>query len=88
MAWRQQRDLNLRPLLDQVALHLQVDVAADQGQRRIELQGLHEHQHYVFPRADGIGMALHVSCLKRRAMFVAVTSMPPQSRGLQLSGRP
>jgi hypothetical protein len=33
-------------------------------------------------------MALHLSCLKRRAMCVAVTSMPRPSRGLQLSGRP
>jgi hypothetical protein len=58
MAWRQQGDLDLRPLLDRVTLHLQVKVAADQGQRRLQLQGLHEHQHHVLARPGGIGMAL------------------------------
>ena len=58
MAWRQQRDLNLRPLLDRAALHLKVQVAADQGQRWLQAQGLHEHQHHVLARPGGIGMAL------------------------------
>jgi hypothetical protein len=35
-AGRQQRDLDLRPLLDRVALHLQMKVAADQGQRWLQ----------------------------------------------------
>lgn len=52
------RDLDLRPLLDRVALHLQVQVAADQGQRRLQAQGLHEHQHNVLAGPCGIGMAL------------------------------
>ena len=58
--WRQQRDLDLRSLFHRVALHLQVQVTADQRQRRLQVLGLHEHQHHVLPWRDGIGMALHV----------------------------
>jgi hypothetical protein len=36
---------------------LQLQVAAVQGQRRIEPQCLHEHQQQVFPRPVRIGVA-------------------------------
>jgi hypothetical protein len=56
----QQRDLDHRALLNWVALHLQMDVAAEKCQRRLQVLGFHEHQHHVLPWPGGIAMALDV----------------------------
>jgi hypothetical protein len=58
MAWRQQRDLNHRPLLHRVALQLQLQIAAHQGQRRIEVQGLQEYENYLRRVTAGVRVAL------------------------------
>ena len=46
-ARRQQRDLNLRPLLDRVALHLHMTVAADECQGRLQLWSSHPAAHWL-----------------------------------------